>query len=131
MMLERARDEASTDPGFDHASGAAGKLSAEFKRRKAKRVVYTPKGKGDILIWHGRLFHRGTVARNQSLLRPGIIAHYSATDARPEFGTDIRQWRMSAEAGGGHGGYFWNNNADTADDDTDKWYFRNRKRVQM
>jgi hypothetical protein len=49
---------------------------AEFEKRKVKRVLYTPKGKGDLLIWHGKLFHRGTVARDPSLLRPGIIAHY-------------------------------------------------------
>jgi hypothetical protein len=60
-------------------------------------------------------------------LPPNGCCLCSAIDARPEFGTDIRQWKVGKEAGG----YYWNNNADTADDDTDKWYFRNRKRHKM
>ncbi len=34
--------------------------------------------KGDLLIWHGSLMHRGTVAQTPGKLRPTIIAHYTA-----------------------------------------------------
>ena len=33
--------------------------------------------KGDVLLWYGRLMHRGSPARVQGKLRPGIIGHYA------------------------------------------------------
>lgn len=38
--------------------------------------------KGDVLIWHGRLIHRGSKARQKGMLRKSFIAHYSAISKR-------------------------------------------------
>jgi hypothetical protein len=40
--------------------------------------------KGDVLLWHGRLAHRGSLARKPDLLRPALIAHYSSIVRRKE-----------------------------------------------
>jgi hypothetical protein len=40
---------------------------------------------GDVLIWHPRLLHRGSPPETPGLLRPAVIAHYSAIGARPDF----------------------------------------------
>jgi hypothetical protein len=40
--------------------------------------------KGDVLIWHGRLMHRGSPPRSSTLLRRALIAHYSGVNHRPD-----------------------------------------------
>lgn len=40
--------------------------------------------RGDVLIWHGRLAHRGSKATNPNALRKGLVAHYSAVSRRPD-----------------------------------------------
>ncbi|HUB16975.1 MAG TPA: phytanoyl-CoA dioxygenase family protein [Acetobacteraceae bacterium] len=40
--------------------------------------------KGDTLIWHGRLLHRGTLAKRPGMARRAIIAHYSGVNHRPD-----------------------------------------------
>ncbi len=40
--------------------------------------------KGDVLIWHGRLAHRGSLAKNPNLARKSLIAHYSALSKRED-----------------------------------------------
>jgi hypothetical protein len=40
--------------------------------------------KGDVLVWHSRLAHRGSTPRRRSLQRKAIITHYSALDHRPD-----------------------------------------------
>ncbi len=40
--------------------------------------------KGDVLIWHGRLMHRGSPARSPDMLRRALIAHYSGVHHRPD-----------------------------------------------
>jgi hypothetical protein len=44
---------------------------------------------GDVLIWHGRLMHRGSLANKPGMLRHSLIAHYSAIDKR----SDMQEWR--------------------------------------
>jgi Phytanoyl-CoA dioxygenase (PhyH) len=39
-------------------------------------------GKGDVLIWHGRLMHRGTVPLNPRAERRALITHYSGITHR-------------------------------------------------
>ncbi|MET4806363.1 phytanoyl-CoA dioxygenase family protein [Limibacillus sp. MBR-115] len=56
----------------------------EIARRRAETRQFIAK-KGDVLIWHGRLLHRGTAPRNPTLQRRAMIAHYSAIDRRPRF----------------------------------------------
>lgn len=40
--------------------------------------------KGDVLIWHGRLMHRGTAPAVAGLPRKSLIAHYSGLSHRPD-----------------------------------------------
>jgi hypothetical protein len=40
--------------------------------------------KGDVLIWHSRLMHRGSAPINPDLERRACIAHYSGIDHRPD-----------------------------------------------
>ena len=40
--------------------------------------------KGDVLIWHSRLMHRGTVPNNPDLWREAVILHYSGISHRPD-----------------------------------------------
>ena len=40
--------------------------------------------KGDVLIWHSRLMHRGSIPNNPDLERRGCIAHYSGIHHRPD-----------------------------------------------
>ncbi|MFO1028360.1 MAG: phytanoyl-CoA dioxygenase family protein [Acetobacteraceae bacterium] len=41
--------------------------------------------KGDVLIWHGRTIHRGSLPRVPGSLRRSLIAHYSGINHRPDF----------------------------------------------
>jgi hypothetical protein len=40
--------------------------------------------KGDVLVWHGRLVHRGSEPRVRGMRRKSCIGHYSALDHRPD-----------------------------------------------
>jgi ectoine hydroxylase-related dioxygenase (phytanoyl-CoA dioxygenase family) len=52
--------------------------------RNAEVVTYLPK-KGDVLIWHGRLLHRGSKPQANGAYRPALIAHYSGIEHRRDF----------------------------------------------
>lgn len=45
--------------------------------------------KGDILIWHGKLMHRGSIPHNKDLMRPAMISHYSNVRNRRDFSNEI------------------------------------------
>jgi len=55
----------------------------EIVRREAEVVSYLPK-RGDLLVWHGRLLHRGSRANIHGLERRSLIAHYSGAGHRPD-----------------------------------------------
>lgn len=55
---------------------------------------------GDVLIWHGKLVHRGSAPINPMLERPAMISHFSGTTVRSDIGTDIRRY-------GPHGCFYW------------------------
>jgi len=55
----------------------------EISAREASVVTYTP-SYGDVLVWHGRLLHRGSRARVEGTYRPSLIAHYSGIGHRPD-----------------------------------------------
>jgi hypothetical protein len=55
--------------------------------------------KGDILIWHSKLMHRGSIPKNPFLSRPSLISHYSPIRTRRDIGGEITRH--------GNGGYFW------------------------
>lgn len=40
--------------------------------------------KGDVLIWHARLAHRGSLPKVPGALRPALIVHYSSITRRIE-----------------------------------------------
>ncbi|HEY6432204.1 MAG TPA: phytanoyl-CoA dioxygenase family protein [Acetobacteraceae bacterium] len=46
--------------------------------------------KGDVLIWHGRLIHRGTAPAEPGLPRKSLIGHYSGLSHRPDMAERAR-----------------------------------------
>jgi hypothetical protein len=58
-------------------------IESELERREAKIEEFIA-GKGDVLIWHGRLMHRGSAPRRTDLLRRSLIIHYSGVNHRPD-----------------------------------------------
>lgn len=69
-------------------------VEAECERRGVEPVSFLPR-KGDVLIWHGRLYHRGSRANVPGAYRPSLIAHFSGIRHRPDMPPAIRH-----EAGG-------------------------------
>lgn len=72
-------------------------FEGEIARRPGNVVTYLP-NLGDVLIWHGRLVHRGSKANIPGMCRPALIAHYS--------GIHHRQDMPEAERAHGGGWYF-------------------------
>jgi ectoine hydroxylase-related dioxygenase (phytanoyl-CoA dioxygenase family) len=60
-------------------------FTAEIAARGAQPITYLPES-GDVLIWHGRLLHRGSTPRVLGAYRPGFIAHFSGVHSRPAMG---------------------------------------------
>ncbi|WP_159107093.1 phytanoyl-CoA dioxygenase family protein [Azospirillum sp. B4] len=56
--------------------------------------------KGDILIWHGKLVHRGAPPNNPLLERRAMISHFSGTTVRRDIGEDVRRY-------GENGCHYW------------------------
>jgi SAM-dependent methyltransferase len=63
----------------------------EIKERGAKIERFLG-NKGDVLIWHSRLLHRGSLAQRPGAERRSMIAHYSAVKYRPDM-PHVRQHR--------------------------------------
>ena len=40
--------------------------------------------KGDVLLWHARLMHRGAIPNDPDLWRETAILHYSGVNHRPD-----------------------------------------------
>jgi len=55
------------------------------KRGKVKQFLGS---KGDVLIWHGCLLHRGSLPKRAGTLRKCLIAHYSGMRNREDFAKD-------------------------------------------
>jgi hypothetical protein len=58
-------------------------VNAEIHERGVAPLQFLAE-KGDTLIWHGRLLHRGTLAKRPGLERRAVIAHYSGVNHRPD-----------------------------------------------
>jgi len=58
-------------------------IEAEIVARGEAPVPFLA-DKGDVLIWHGRLMHRGSVARVPGRERRSLITHYSGVNHRPD-----------------------------------------------
>jgi hypothetical protein len=56
-------------------------IDAEIAARGSEIVPFLGK-RGDVLIWHGRLMHRGSMARRPGMERRALITHYSGADHR-------------------------------------------------
>ncbi len=59
-------------------------------RMRADVVSYLPKG-GDVLLWHGRLCHRGSTANIPGLVRPATIAHLSGINHRSDMPAAVQR----------------------------------------
>lgn len=55
----------------------------EIARRQASIRPFLGK-RGDVLLWHASLVHRGSKPRNKALERRALIAHYSSIRHRPD-----------------------------------------------
>lgn len=55
----------------------------EIERRQASIETYLP-SKGDVLLWHPRLLHRGSKPKRPGIQRKAFIAHYSALSVRSD-----------------------------------------------
>lgn len=51
--------------------------------RHAEVVTHLPQ-RGDVLLWHGRLLHRGSLPNAPGMLRKSLIAHYSGINHRED-----------------------------------------------
>jgi len=69
-------------------------FATEIEERKAEVITYVPR-QGDVLIWHGRLLHRGSKPKVPGTPRPALIAHYSGIHHRPRMPAAVQH-----EAGG-------------------------------
>lgn len=56
----------------------------EIQQRGAQVEQFTDAKKGDVLIWHAWLAHRGSKPKNPALLRKSLITHYSGINHRPD-----------------------------------------------
>lgn len=73
-------------------------VTQEIINRGADVVTYLPK-RGDVLIWHPRLYHRGTVPNVEGAYRPSLIAHYSGINHRQDMPPAVKHAQ--------HGGFFF------------------------
>jgi hypothetical protein len=55
----------------------------EIEKNNSQIISHTP-SRGDLLIWHGRLLHRGSKAKIFGMERRSLIAHYSGIKSRHE-----------------------------------------------
>lgn len=67
-------------------------LAAEAQHRGVELVVHLPK-KGELLIWHGRTVHAGSVPNVPNSYRGAAIWHLSGIEHRPDFPYRPRRWR--------------------------------------
>jgi ectoine hydroxylase-related dioxygenase (phytanoyl-CoA dioxygenase family) len=62
-------------------------LTPLFEQEIADRAL-TPTtflaSRGDVLFWHGRLLHRGSLPTDMTMERRGLIAHFSGINHRPD-----------------------------------------------
>lgn len=58
-------------------------FESEIKRRNAEVFTYLP-DRGDVLFWHGRLLHRGSMPNIPNTPRKSLIAHYSGINHRTD-----------------------------------------------
>ena len=55
----------------------------EMKLRRAKPKIFLAR-RGDVLVWHARLMHQGSLAKTPGKERRSLIAHFSGANHRPD-----------------------------------------------
>lgn len=64
-------------------------FTKEIEKRNAEVITYLP-NRGDVLLWHGRLLHRGSTPKTPGMIRKSLIAHYSGINHRQDMNTAYR-----------------------------------------
>lgn len=59
-------------------------FEAELTERDIKPLPFLGE-RGDVLIWHSKLLHRGSIPKDPHMERRGLIAHFSGIHHRPDF----------------------------------------------
>ncbi len=88
LMLEALTPEERTSPLWPTYSERI--LTPLFEEQIAEhglKVEQFIAKKGDVLLWHPRLLHRGSVPVDPELERRALISHYSGIGHRPDFPT--------------------------------------------
>lgn len=84
------------DPAWPtHSEQVLSPLFDQMIRDEGAEVVTYLPSRGDVLIWHGRLLHRGSKANVPGAYRPALIAHYSGISHR----ADMPTARLTDEGG--------------------------------
>jgi ectoine hydroxylase-related dioxygenase (phytanoyl-CoA dioxygenase family) len=76
-------------------------FTEEIEKRNAEVTTYLPE-RGDVLFWHGRLLHRGSIPNVPGMQRKSLIAHYSGINHRQDMPNAIKQgsgWYFPVEGG--------------------------------
>lgn len=82
------------DPGLptwpsDSQGWVGSACEAEIKNRGSETQQFLGK-KGDVLLWHASLIHRGSEAIDRQIERRALISHYSSINHRPDMPLRIR-----------------------------------------
>jgi ectoine hydroxylase-related dioxygenase (phytanoyl-CoA dioxygenase family) len=91
-VLQQLGNANADDPAWPYESERL--LTPFFEQEiKKRRVVVEPflGNKGDVLVWHARLLHRGSLPKRRDAERRSMIAHYSAVSRRTDMPTVRRQ----------------------------------------
>lgn len=63
--------------------------ATEIERRGGEIKQFIAR-KGDVLVWHARLMHRGGLPTNPDAVRKTLIGHYTAFDRQPEWPAPVQ-----------------------------------------
>jgi hypothetical protein len=85
MVLGRLTPEEKADPDWPKftESIVTPSWEAEIERRGAKVEKFLA-NKGDVLIWHGKIVHRGSAPKVPGKTRKAVISHYSGINHRAD-----------------------------------------------
>lgn len=85
-LFQYLAPEISGDPGWPSITqdAVAEALEKEIVLRDGKVITHLPK-RGDVLLWHSNLVHRGSKPNVPGMPRKACIAHYSGINHRPDF----------------------------------------------
>jgi ectoine hydroxylase-related dioxygenase (phytanoyl-CoA dioxygenase family) len=89
-------------------------LEDRVRSANIKPVIFCPR-RGDVLIWHGNMPHRGTPIKDASRTRKSYVTHYTSLQDYPEtWKIPQDQWQSRAvQQNGGYSFQFpWTNSKD-------------------